>query len=94
MASFSWGVDAQSGSPLLSDILSSGPQGIDVTWWTPQGWQDAKKPATLTGVQPYSALAANADRHVYALESGSVREFVVSTDGVNWSVVGNVPTKN
>ncbi|KAI4172073.1 MAG: hypothetical protein LQ343_003820 [Gyalolechia ehrenbergii] len=83
MAAFSWGDDNGSGGPLLVDILSSGPQG----------WQEPAKPDAMKNIQAYSAVAANGDRHVYALEAGSVKEFVVSTDGLSWSLVGDVPIK-
>lgn len=94
MASFSWGSGAPSGDPLLVGILSSGPQSVYVTSSTPQRSWDTLAPEALNNVQAYSALAANGDRHVYALEGGSVKEFVVSTDGLSWSFVGDVPTEN
>ncbi|KAL8949000.1 MAG: hypothetical protein Q9222_004856 [Ikaeria aurantiellina] len=94
MATFSWGSDTGFDGPLLVDILSSGAQGVDLSWWTPQGWQDPQRPDVMKNVQAYSALAANADRHVYALEAGSVKEYVVSTDGLTWSFVGDVPIQN
>lgn len=93
MASFSWGFDATSGNPLLMVILSSGPQGVEVTWWTPSGWQDPQQPEALKNIEAYSALAANGDRYVYALEGDSVREFTVTTDGLTWTLVGDVPTE-
>ncbi|KAL8943037.1 MAG: hypothetical protein Q9216_001325 [Gyalolechia sp. 2 TL-2023] len=93
MATFSWGHDTDSGDPLLVDILNSGPQGVYLTWWTPQGSQEPAAPDVMRNVQAYSALAANGDRYVYALEAGSVKEFVVSTDGLSWSLVGDVPIK-
>lgn len=75
------------------NILSSGSRGVDVSQWTPQGWQKPAKPDIMKNVQTYSALAANGDRLVYALEAGSVKEFAVSTDGLSWSLVGDVPIK-
>ncbi|KAL8960080.1 MAG: hypothetical protein Q9193_003158 [Seirophora villosa] len=93
MAAFSWGDDTDTGGPLLMNILSSGPRGIDVSRWTPQGWQKPARPDIMKNVQAYSALAANGDGHVYALEAGSVKEFEVSTDGLIWSLVGDVPIK-
>ncbi|KAI4090585.1 MAG: hypothetical protein LQ344_004632 [Seirophora lacunosa] len=93
MASFSWGFDATSGNPLLMVILSSGPQGVEVTWWTPSGWQDPQQPEALKNIQAYSALAANGNRYVYALQGDSVREFTVTTDGLTWTLVGDVPTE-
>ena len=94
MASFSWGSAATSDGPLLIGVLNSGPEGhgVDETHWTQQGWQDPETPDALKNAQAYSAIAANTDRHVYTLEAGGVREFVVSTDGLSWSAVGDVLT--
>ncbi|KAL8860666.1 MAG: hypothetical protein Q9178_003019 [Gyalolechia marmorata] len=96
MASFSWGVNQKAGRPLLIHILTSGPEGVDVHWYNgnTSSWQDRQQPKAFQNIEPYSPLAANGDRHVYALEAGSVREFVVSEDGLTWSLVGNVPTNN
>ncbi|KAL8914983.1 MAG: hypothetical protein Q9172_006977 [Xanthocarpia lactea] len=93
MASFAWGTRAQ-GDPLLTVVLTSGPEGVDVHWHDGDSWQDRQQPEAFQSVEPYSPLAANEDRHVYALEAGSVREFVMSTDGLTWSLVGDVPTNN
>lgn len=96
MASFSWGVNPENGRPLLIHILTSGPDGVDIHWHDgiTSSWQDRQQPKVFQDIEPYSPLAANSDRHVYALDAGSVREFVVSTDGLTWSLVGNVPTKD
>ena len=96
IASFSWGVNPENGRPLLIHILASGPEGVDVHWHDgiTSSWQDRQQPKALQNIEPYSPLSANGDRHVYALEAGSVREFVVSTDGLTWSLVGNVTTNN
>ncbi|KAL8729472.1 MAG: hypothetical protein Q9166_004720 [cf. Caloplaca sp. 2 TL-2023] len=98
IASFSWGDDSMSGNPLFQHTLSSSLQGVNVAWlgggpYTDKGWH-TETPDVMKDIQAYSALAANADRHVYALEAGTVKEFVVSTDGLTWSLVGDVPTKN
>ena len=99
MASFAWGFAADSGVPILMDILSSGSDGVTVTWSTGasdnnawQQWQEPQRPAAMQGVQDFSALAANAHRHVYAFKGGVCQEYVVSTDGLSWSRFGNVPT--
>ncbi|KAL8659720.1 MAG: hypothetical protein Q9226_000276 [Calogaya cf. arnoldii] len=97
MASFSWGVDGGLGDPMLMDILSSGPEGVRVNWWggfSDQHWQEPENIDVMENVQPYTALAANTDRRVYALEAGVVQEFAVSTDGLHWSRIGVVPTEN
>lgn len=97
MASFSWGVDASFGDPMLMDILSSGPQGVRVSWWggfSGQDWQEPQSIDVMENVQAWTALAVNTDRRVYALEAGVVQEFGVSTDGLRWSRIGVVPTEN
>lgn len=99
MASFSWGIDDNDfGDPFMIDVLSSSPHGVKLHWWGGQTrwkhWQELGEVDVMKDVQAYSALAANVDRHVYALENGVVREFVVSADGQTWSVVGDVPIKN
>lgn len=78
--------------------MSSSSRGINVAWLGGgsnygTGWH-AESPEVMKNVQPYSPVAANADRHVYALEDGAVKEYVVSTDGTTWSLVGDVPTQN
>ncbi|KAL8808992.1 MAG: hypothetical protein Q9223_007967 [Gallowayella weberi] len=93
IASFTSG-DDPSGDPLFYYTLSSGPQGIKTVFLTKvKGWQ-VDTPDVMKNVQPYSSVAANADRHVYAFEGGSVKEFVMSTDDLTWSLVGDVPTKH
>lgn len=96
MASFSWGVRQENGRPLLFHILTSGQEGVHVHWYDgiTSSWQARQQPEAFQNIDPYSPLAANGDRHVYALEAGSVREFVVSEDGLAWSLVGDVPTKD
>ncbi|KAL8787650.1 MAG: hypothetical protein Q9213_002081 [Squamulea squamosa] len=96
LASFSWGDDSKSGEPLFQHTLSSGSRGVKVAWLGPgygTGWQ-TDTPDVMKNVQTNSPLAANADRHVYALEDGIVKEFVMSPDGLTWSLVGDVLTKN
>ncbi|KAL8804888.1 MAG: hypothetical protein Q9182_002290 [Xanthomendoza sp. 2 TL-2023] len=92
LASFTSGDDS-SGDPLFYYTLSSGPQGIKTVYYSAgKGWR-TDTPDVMKNVQPYSSVAANADRHVYAFEGGVVKEFVMSTDGLTWSLVGDVPTK-
>ncbi len=43
-------------------------------------------------VDSYTALAANNDRRVYAVQHGVVKEFTVMVDGTTWSEVGDVLT--
>ncbi|KAI4223304.1 MAG: hypothetical protein LQ349_007452 [Xanthoria aureola] len=98
VASFSSGDDTDRGNPLFQYTLSSSSRGINVAWLGGgsnygTGWH-TESPEVMKNVQPYSPVAANADRHVYALEDGAVKEFVVSTDGTTWSLVGDVPTLN
>lgn len=94
MAGFTWGVDSDSDNPLLGGILNTGTQGVNITWAAPKGWQAPRALDAMRNTQAYSGIAAYANRHVYALEKGAVKEFVVSTDGLTWSLVGDVPTKN
>lgn len=54
--------------------------------------QKPQSPEVMAGVQNYSAIAANDDRQVFAFQDGSVRQFAVSQNGMNWSLVGNVDT--
>ncbi|KAL8743180.1 MAG: hypothetical protein Q9190_004445 [Brigantiaea leucoxantha] len=93
IASFSWGTNATTGDPVLQRTLTSGPQGVSSFGLgggrEPDRWQ-AEHPAVMENIQAYSSLAANADRHVYALETGIVQEFVLSSDGTTWNQIGNV----
>lgn len=41
-------------------------------------------------VDPLSPLVANGAGHVFAMQAGVVKEFVVAEDGVTWTMVGNV----
>ncbi|KAL8876889.1 MAG: hypothetical protein Q9198_004990 [Flavoplaca austrocitrina] len=96
IASFSTGEDTATGNPLFQYTVSSTSQGINVAWlgdgeYSDTGWH-AQTPKVMRNVQPYSAVAANADRHVYAIEDGTVKDFVVSIDGTTWDLVGDVPT--
>lgn len=99
LASFTWGDDSDSGNPLLQFTMSSGPQGIGITRLgssfsaTAGGWHD-ETPDAMKNVQAYSPVGANADRLVYALQDGGVKEFACSSDGTTWSLLGDVPTKN
>ncbi|KAL8840524.1 MAG: hypothetical protein Q9176_003850 [Flavoplaca citrina] len=93
MAGFTWSGDSASNNPFFAEILTTGAQGVDITpWQSVEGWQPPKAPDIMRNVQAYSGIAANGDRHVYAFEGGVVKEFVVSTDGLTWSLVGDVPT--
>ena len=96
IASFSTGEDTATGDPLFQYTVSSTAQGINVAWLgggesSDTGWH-TETPEVMRNVQPYSAVAANADRHVYAIEDGIVKDFVVSIDGTTWDLVGDVPT--
>ncbi|KAL8976776.1 MAG: hypothetical protein Q9205_007290 [Flavoplaca limonia] len=96
IASFSTGEDTTTGDPLFQYTVSSTAQGINVAWlgggeYSGTGWH-TETPEVMRNVQPYSAVAANADRHVYAIEDGIVKDFVVSIDGTTWDLVGDVPT--
>ncbi|KAL8652867.1 MAG: hypothetical protein Q9226_004082 [Calogaya cf. arnoldii] len=96
IASFSFGDDDR-GNPLFQHTVSSGSRGISVAWLgggaNGTGWR-AETPDVMKDVQPFSAVAANADRHVYALVDGVVKEFVLSPDGTTWTLVGDVLTVN
>ena len=72
-AGFTW--DA-SGAQYL-DIVSTGPGGITVNQFnsTNGAWVSPSSSGVLTQVQNYSAIAANAASHVYALEDGNVKEY-------------------
>ena len=76
-------------------VLASGSDGVQVDWWTgdqqPE-YQDSYKPTQLSKVQNASAIAANAERHVYAFQDGIVKEFTVDENGGSWSLIGNVDT--
>ncbi|KAL8893763.1 MAG: hypothetical protein Q9192_004948 [Flavoplaca navasiana] len=66
--------------------------GVNITpWQSVKGWQPPTAPDIMRNVQAYSGISANGDRHVYAFEGGIVKEFVVSTDGSTWPLVGDVP---
>lgn len=93
IAGFTCGVDSDSDNPLLRDILNTGTQGVNITWTTPKGWQAPQAPDAMRNTQAYSGIAVNANWHVYALERGAVKESVVSTDGLTWSLVGDVPPR-
>ncbi|KAL8992555.1 MAG: hypothetical protein Q9169_007010 [Polycauliona sp. 2 TL-2023] len=93
LASFSWGRDEENGYPLLLDTLISGPSGVTVQYWTPQGFGEKDlEPPVFKDMDPYSPITATGDRHIYALKGGSVQEYTVSDNGLEWSLVGQVPT--
>lgn len=93
MAGFTWSGDTASDTPFFAEILTTGAQGVNITpWQSVKGWQPAEAPDIMRNVQAYSGTAANGDRHIYAFEGGVVKEFVVSADGLTWSLVGDVPT--
>ncbi|KAL8669932.1 MAG: hypothetical protein Q9168_005497 [Polycauliona sp. 1 TL-2023] len=90
IASFASDSGSPSGDSLFSLAVTSGPQGINTTCTGLCSGIDNGAQGALKDVQPFSAVAANADRHVYAFEDGKVKEFVLSTDGT-WSLTGDVP---
>ena len=93
IAGFTWSGDSASDNPFFVEILTTGAQGVNITpWQSVKGWQPPTAPDIMRNVQAYSGIAANGDRHVYAFEGGVVKEFVVSSDGSTWSLVGDVPT--
>lgn len=95
MASFASGFNGDKGEPLMIDIVSTGAQGVAVSWWSApvgQRCQEVRRPDVMGNVRPFSAVAAGADRHVDAYEGPTVREYVVPTDGLSWSLVGDVQT--
>ncbi|KAL9046134.1 MAG: hypothetical protein Q9214_000954 [Letrouitia sp. 1 TL-2023] len=98
LASFTWGKNATTGDPYFLRTLSSGPKGagVDVFFLgggsQPDIWY-TENPDLMNDVQAYSALAANTDRHVYAVEAGTVKEFALSIDG-SWTLIGDVPIEN
>lgn len=98
VASFVSGAESPDGNALYALALSSGSRGIKVTctgYCSSLGTgTQAQSPSAMENVEPFSAVAANVDRHVYAFENGTVKEFVLSIDGSTWSLVGDVPTKN
>jgi len=49
-----------------------------------------QNPPIMGQLQIYTAIAANADKHIYALQDGATREFTVAPDGVIWTYVGVV----
>lgn len=56
-------------------------------------WLPIETPSIMGGVNAFSALAANADAHVYALQDNAIKEFRVASDGTTWSLVGDVETE-
>ncbi|KAL9609190.1 MAG: hypothetical protein Q9167_006028 [Letrouitia subvulpina] len=98
LASFTWGNNATTDGPYFERTLSSGPKGVGVDVFglgggSQPGIWHTENPDVMNNIQTYSALAANADRHVYAVEAGTVKEYALSIDG-SWTLVGDVPIKN
>ena len=96
LASFSWGNNATTGDPIFRRILASGSDGV-VAYELGSSWPDTWQSTTIDvmkNVQSYSALAANVDRHVYALQDGTVKEYTTSSDRLTWTLIGEVPTEN
>ncbi|KAL9000488.1 MAG: hypothetical protein Q9169_000781 [Polycauliona sp. 2 TL-2023] len=95
-AAFASDAKSTSGDSLFSIALASGPRGITVTCQgsctgVDRGTQ-GEAPSAMRDIQPFSAVAANVDRHVYAFQGENVKEFVLSADRSTWSLVGDVPT--
>ena len=63
------------------DIVSTGPSGVMVNYFnlTSGVWSSALSPGSLAQVQNYSAIAANAASHVYALQAGQVKEYQLAS---------------
>jgi hypothetical protein len=96
IAAFSYGIVANNSFPILVDVLSSGSHGITNIWWTGVDggdWPPVQNPSVMSAVDTNTPLAANNDAHVYAMQDGVIKEFMVAEDGVSWSEVGDVVTE-
>ncbi len=93
LASFTYG-DTSAGDALGNDIISGNSTGMTVNWWS--GVYNINGPVVAPSVMASvdaTALAANGDKHVYALQrNGTVAEFEMLDDEYHWAYVGNVNT--
>ena len=73
LAGFTWN---RPGADFL-DILSTGAKGVTVNYYnfTNGYWTSVPSSGLLAQVQNYSAIAANAAFHVYALQDGNLKEY-------------------
>lgn len=92
LTTFTWGTTSSGGAE-YNDMISANSSGLAVNFWSGvyslngQGFM----PPTLTGVDKAVALAANADKHVYALQqNGTIAEFQMLSDQYHWAYVGAV----
>lgn len=89
LAVFNW---IASGTEYL-DIASTGPGGVTVNYFnfTNRAWSSVPSSGILAQVQNYSAIAANAASHVYALQDGNVKEYQLASGMVNFRGLFFVP---
>lgn len=87
---FTW--DA-SGAEYL-DVASTGPCGVTVNYFNfaNRAWSSVPSSGILAQVQNYSAIAANAAPHVYALQDGNVKEYQLASGMVNFRDLFLVPS--
>ena len=72
LASFTWNASEAD----YLDIVSTGPSGVSINYFNfTNGDWSVENPGILAQVQNYSAIAANAASHIYALQDGSVKEY-------------------
>ncbi|KAI4258696.1 MAG: hypothetical protein LQ352_001122 [Teloschistes flavicans] len=95
LASFEYGRGAPVAVPNYLFVLSAGGNGVAVDWWDNSDrqntqWRTHQSPTAMQRVDPLSPLVANGAGHVFAMQAGVVKEFVVAEDGVTWTMVGNV----
>lgn len=72
--------------PIFSEVLSSSPHGVAISWWTGEGagqWNPTQNPAVMDGVSNYTALAAHSDAKAYAMQDGVLKEFKVGIERTN-----------
>ena len=94
LASFTYG-DTSRGDALYNDVISANSSGLTANWWSGvydlNG--DAQSSGALASVHATTALAANEDKHFYALQqNGTISEFQMLNDDYHWAYVGDVRT--
>ena len=94
LTSFTYGATSN-GDALYNDVISANSSGLAVNWWSGiynlDG--DEQAPAALDSVHATTALAANEDKHFYALQqNGTIAEFQMLDDEYHWAYVGDVNT--
>jgi hypothetical protein len=92
LASVTYGLTS-TGYDLWIQLLQSNPNyGVTAYPWSGEAfnWLGAEAPPPMANVQNYSSVAVTALQTAYALQSGTLVEFQVASDGITWKALGPV----